>query len=450
MNQMTATLKTSVADLEERYAASGTSLAVDFRALVELLPRTDRATHFMHPYPAKLLPQIPALFLNDDGLSKPGDVIVDPFCGSGTVLVEGILAGRCAVGVDSNPLARLIARVKTTPLDSGRLRESLVRLCKRIPASAAIEMPSVVNIDLWFSPRVRSDLLRIREAILHTRDSAVREFFEVCFSVCVRHVSLADPRLTVPVRLRADKYPRGHWLRKKAEARVRWLKSVDVVGEFERVVHANTKRMAALVASSPACSARVAGVDARRLCDRDERVLAPGSAKLVITSPPYLGAQKYIRASSLSMGWLGLDGGRSLRAIEDENIGREHFPKAAYDSVREAPVKAAAPCLERVRQRNPLRAHIAATYLDEMSAAVSEIDRVLDPNGTLVMVTGANMLSGEPFATPDYLKDIAGQNAWRPVLELDDAIRGRTLLTRRNGTESVISREHVVMYRKDR
>lgn len=444
----TTSLSASVTELEAAYAAERESVGVDFRRLVELSPRTDRATHFLHPYPAKLLPQIAALFLNDSALTDPGDTVLDPFCGSGTVLVEGMLAGRHAVGVDSNPLARLIARVKTTPLDSTHALDALGRLSRRIPASATIEMPSVVNVDLWFSSRVKSELLRLREAILQTRTVRLREFFEVCFSVCLRRVSFADPRLSVPVRLRPEKYPAGHWMRKKAEARVKWLKQVDVIAEFERIAHANIDRVASLSISQGAGSARVAGNDARSLCDPTDQVLGRGRAKMVITSPPYLGAQKYIRASSLSLGWLGLDGGRTLRAIEDENIGREHFPQADYVSAPKSPVAEATSCLAAVRERNPLRAHIAATYLHEMHDAINELDRALDPAGTLVTIVGANTLAGEPFATPDYLKAMITHKGWVPVLELDDAIRGRALLTRRNGTGPIISREHVVMYRK--
>ena len=71
-------------------------------------------THGIHPYPAKFVPQIPGAII--DAYSKPGDTILDPFCGSGTTLLESIIRGRNALGIDINPIATLISRAKVTPL----------------------------------------------------------------------------------------------------------------------------------------------------------------------------------------------------------------------------------------------------------------------------------------------------------------------------------------------
>src|SRR5664280_2676519 len=95
------------------YARTAAPSVVDFRALMtEFVP--ERHTHMLHPYPAKLLPQIPAFFLTTSrfGPDAPPMVLADPFCGTGTVLLEGALRGLEVIGADTNPLARLIARVK--------------------------------------------------------------------------------------------------------------------------------------------------------------------------------------------------------------------------------------------------------------------------------------------------------------------------------------------------
>src|ERR1700722_11558402 len=107
-----ATLKT----LLSRYEKTRRAVAVDFRRLVPCLRTTDRATHLLHPYPAKLVTHIPFFFLANSILSHRDDLVADPFCGSGTVLLESQLAGRRAIGADSNPLARLLTNVKTSPI----------------------------------------------------------------------------------------------------------------------------------------------------------------------------------------------------------------------------------------------------------------------------------------------------------------------------------------------
>ncbi|HUT92612.1 MAG TPA: DNA methyltransferase [Thermoguttaceae bacterium] len=108
-----------------RYEHSQRPISVDFRRLFHCLSTADRVTHLLHPYPAKLLMHIPFFFLANRVFSDPADVILDPFCGSGTVLLESQLAGRTSVGLDSNPLARLVARVKTTSIAVRPLRRAV-------------------------------------------------------------------------------------------------------------------------------------------------------------------------------------------------------------------------------------------------------------------------------------------------------------------------------------
>src|SRR3546814_1149585 len=67
---------------------------VSFRSLVPEMNATERATHLIHPYPAKLLRHIPFLFLASQEVCRSSGAVLDPFCGSGTVLLESALSGR--------------------------------------------------------------------------------------------------------------------------------------------------------------------------------------------------------------------------------------------------------------------------------------------------------------------------------------------------------------------
>ena len=130
-----------------RYQRSCKPVSVNFRRIVPGLTSSDRFTHLVHPYPAKLLVHIPYFFLASDLLSKPGDVVLDPFCGSGTVLFEAQLANRRAYGVDANPLARLISRVKTTPLEVVAVKQCLDRVLSTIQSEPLGPPPDVVNVE---------------------------------------------------------------------------------------------------------------------------------------------------------------------------------------------------------------------------------------------------------------------------------------------------------------
>src|SRR5690606_16958999 len=109
-----------------------------------------------------------------------------------------------------------------------------------------------------------------------------------------------------------------------------------------------------------------------------------------ITSPPYGGAQKYIRASSLSLNWLGLARSDELAELERETIGREHYRRAETKACPVTGVAAADRLLRRIYSFNPTRAKIAGTYLSDMSVALAETHRVLKPGGHLVLVIGNN------------------------------------------------------------
>lgn len=85
---------------------------------------TKEYTHGIHNYPAMMVSPISRNILRIMDTIQPTRALFDPFAGSGTVLVEGMMAGIATVaGNDINPLALLLSRAKTTPLDPVRLRK---------------------------------------------------------------------------------------------------------------------------------------------------------------------------------------------------------------------------------------------------------------------------------------------------------------------------------------
>jgi hypothetical protein len=156
---------------------------------------TKTETHCFHPYPAMMIPQVARRLIKM--YAKKGDIVLDPFCGSGTVLVEAQMAGMNSYGVDINPLALLIARAKTTPLDMETLRQWAISLlhsyledCCRIESEPNyISIPNFFNIEYWFKPSVSRELSALRSRLLAIDDIAVREFFLVAFSETVREAS---------------------------------------------------------------------------------------------------------------------------------------------------------------------------------------------------------------------------------------------------------------------
>ena len=126
------------------------------------------SVHSLHRYFDKLIPGIPRFAIKQ--FSDKGSVVLDPFCGSGTTLVEAMLEGRRGMGVDVNPLATFITKVKTTPISRNELDRGLTEILWSWRARPALEdggpIPYVVNIDHWFRPEVKLQLISLKASIM--------------------------------------------------------------------------------------------------------------------------------------------------------------------------------------------------------------------------------------------------------------------------------------------
>jgi Putative RNA methylase family UPF0020 len=209
-----------------RQYKSDRPVRVDFRAMVGNSSAAERFTHRFHPYPAKLLLNIPLFFLNCGQLFRPGGVVYDPFCGSGTVLVEALVRGGRARGSDSNPLARLITRAKTTLLSEEAVLNALEIIRANLPRKTRFLPCGPIDLERWFSPGVRLQLGCLLLAIRAHTFGELGNFFQVCFSAVVSRVSLTDPTVPVPVMIdpkkkslsRAQKQVRRRWLKERSNA----------------------------------------------------------------------------------------------------------------------------------------------------------------------------------------------------------------------------------------
>jgi len=134
----------------------------------------------MHPYPGTFVYAIPASLITALGLR--GELILDPFGGTGQTAVEVIKYGGRAVSADINSIACLAARAKTTFLPPD-VRESLRRLSDdSLREYQPCKAPDVDNISRWFHEDTLDELCRIRRAIGSQKNAAKKQFMEACFS----------------------------------------------------------------------------------------------------------------------------------------------------------------------------------------------------------------------------------------------------------------------------
>lgn len=434
------------------YEEAKKPIEVDFRELVDWVPYTDSYTHYIHSYPAKLIKHIPIFFLNSKILlPESKSLVLDPFCGSGTVLLESLLAGHSAIGCDANPLARLIAKVKTTKLEAEELHKTKASIILKAKRFRKIVPLNVVNVEHWFSESTIKQLSKLYRAINEICTGKELDFFLVTFSSIVKKVSYADPNLSVPVKIKPEKYV-NDVVKERLKNKIKELNNVDVIGLFSSQSDKNINRVSLLDSvTSNDVTAEVVSGDARKITknlDCNSELLDSNSVDFIVTSPPYAGAQKYIRSSSLSLGWLGLCEEKSLRDYEKLNIGREHYSKSEYVEPIRFNLSDIDAFFDEIEKDNPLRAHINSNYLKEMESAISEMYRVLKNDKYCVIVIGNNEVCGRKFETQKYIRLLAERVGFYTKLVLVDNIHSRGLMTKRNKTASVINSEWILVFKK--
>lgn len=432
-------------ELQNAYSKNKHPIPVNFREIVETKFQ-ERATHLIHTYPAKLIPNIPFFFLNNSYFIKQDEKILDPFAGSGTVLLEGQLAGLRAYGSDANPLARLISKVKTNEFDIEKIERLLIEIENSYLKKAhKRDYPNVINIDYWFLPHIKEQLNNILKSIEEIENIQYKDFFLLNFSNLIKKVSLADSRVSVPVKLKPEKYPVGHSIRIKQEKTLTNLKSINVFEKFKEIIFQNLKRFKNKnELGAVRHIGEIISNDARKLEINHQ------SIDLIITSPPYAGAQKYIRASSLSLGWTKLGEAGHLKSLDSKNIGRENYKKEDYRVLSKTNITDADIIIQEIYKVNPLRAHIAANYLIEMTVAIQESIRVLKKNKYFILVAANNNVCGFEFKTQEYLRQIAINNGMEVKCELIDDIKSYGLMTKRNKTASIITCEYVLILKRQK
>jgi DNA modification methylase len=348
-------------------------------------------SHGLHPFAAKCPPQLARWAI--EHFSKAGETVLDPMAGSGTTLVEARLLGRNALGMDIDPLARLLSEVKSTPIEPDRLKKAVAALLERVgkdferlesagngqlPAdlAARCQPPQIDRLDYWFLPDVIKGLSLIKYHILN-EDMAVelRDFFLAAFSsLILARTSVANARDIVHSRHHYQK----HELPPDVYARLR-----QRLGTMTRMMGDFWKRC--LEIPDSAVGTKIIGSDARTIG------LPDGSVDLVFTSPPYCSALDYTRAHQLAVAWL--QDVFSVSQVEYALLGRQYIGTGRAMKSSGALARIVLPDVplfrevaDRVGATDAHKGNTVKRYFADMQQVLSEMGRVLKPGRHLVLV----------------------------------------------------------------
>jgi len=391
--------------------------------------------HSFHRYFGKLIPAIPAFAIKN--FTEPGDWVLDSFCGSGTTLLEAKNLDRNAHGVDINPLAVFTARVKTTKLPEQDIVDALAHIKKDFTNDntnyADIDEPYCVNINHWFKPHVKSDLLKLRHYILAIDNAGVRDFFLASFSAFLRGVSNADPMHVFP----------GYSKRlRKLDAEGK--RTINVWKSFENAVKKRTTYMGVLPDNKAAI--KVSLGTAKQLPSSIKKV------KLIVINPPYISSIRYLETMKLEMGWLGfIHNQQEYVDLDKHVIGTERFYKKDLGTTTHTGFEDLDQSIDRLMTQGHLKmAKVVSEYFHNMKASFQEMHRVLEPGGHIVIKISDSKVRTERISTHKLLVAMAEGLGMKTIACFKDDFEAnsRSLLTARNSYSGIMNYDWILIFRK--
>ena len=319
--------------------------------------------HSLHPYPAKFPASLAGELLSR--FSRPGDTVLDPFCGSGTTIVEARLRGMRAVGVDINGLACLVSKVKATPLTDAdfadvRRATAKVRAMANSPQGAKrISPPNFDGLGHWFQENVAREISALLSILAECEKRAARDFLRVVLSSIIVRVSNqeSDTRYAAIDKSIGDLFTLNLFA-KKADAAAARMRM------FSRRVRG--------------AAVSVHNADSRRL-----PFIAPESADCIVTSPPYANTYDYYLYHKFRCVWLGLD----FRSAQNGEIGS----RREFSSLKKNPAK----------------------WGEDLRACLLEMRRILKPGRPAFVVIGDSIIAGARIDGGELVSSVAGRSGFK-------------------------------------
>lgn len=345
----------------------------------------------VHPFPARMAPEVALDKI--ELLTKRGQTVLDPMCGSGTVVRLAAETSRVGIGVDLDPLAVLITRAachgsRATNLGQ-RAEEVAHRACRlsgKLPDWIAKDQETREFVAYWFAPEQAADLSRLARVLITApaTDDPLRVAFSRMIVTKDRGASLA----------RDTSHSRPH--------KVTDRNDYDVIDEFVK----SARKLASLIDTvRTEHRAKIRRADARSL-----PFVPRGSVDLVVTSPPYLNAIDYLRGHRMSLVWMNWTAS-AIRELRGTSVGVERAMVEVAPEVEQIAAKA-------VPRMNDLPARhqgIVLRFANDMDRLARSLARVTKENGHLVMVVADSQLKGVPISNAEICAGAAARHGFKLI-----------------------------------
>jgi hypothetical protein len=393
--------------------------------------RTIPATHGLHRFPGKFIPNLPRYLIRE---TLPGDArrtICDPFCGSGTTLVEAALEGRPFIGTDIDRLSVLIASAKTVPLSHKQLQ-----MIRRAWSDHDYEHgnpelePDVPTLRHWFTETAIRQLTSIKARCLSFPEPA-RRFCLVVFSSVIRRVSNADDQTQ-------KTYVSGT-LKKTPPVPQQLFpvfleRAVDGMSEYASLLR------------RPPCG-RVLHGDARSFRDY-------GEIGDVLTSPPYIDSIDYMYNQMLEYFWLmpelGLTGYDDFRRLRRVPMGF-HRDATGVDALAHALGDQQADfeaLVATINDRSPKEAASVVTFFSDYIKHLRNTYDTQRRGSYYVSIVGNSLIRDVVVPTAEILVALHSSAGYRLTDRFSYEIRRHYMKFPRRSNSGTIKMDHVLVFER--
>jgi len=390
--------ETLTRDIEEtRDKSLGMEQPVIFRDLVPEIPSTTYGTFGLYKYPAKFIPQVIAYALK--AYSAPGWSVFDPFAGYGTVGTVARLYGNSYELWDLNPMLKYFHAVSVMR----PVKLEPVEFVRRMRAHADRFEPDWPNLAYWYPERFLPMLHKAWGFYHSLEDGASRNVLLIPLIKASRYFSYDDEK-----RQKLSRSP-------VAKRRTDWLEGHDWQDMFFGKILTGINQ----VLTSLAEYQTLAPSDARATVRAGINGLGSELSEnhdILITSPPYLQAQEYIRASKMDLFWLGHS------EVEIKKLTKMEFPNQQVPII---PIHSPTyhSCLADIEE--PHLAHLYQRYFSGVLGTLSHVQR--NVSRYLLLFVGSATVRTKPIPIDRIFLEHFEALGWKHEVTLVDTIMARTM-----------------------
>lgn len=395
---------------------------------------TKEYTHCYHAYPAMMIPQVARALIQEFKPEGKCDLLFDPYMGSGTSLVEAALVGMSSIGTDLNPLARLMARVKTTLYNLNELMDEFYEIQSRLLFFSYFDVKNknferISNYNFWYAEDSLLKLSYLSQLIDEYSNN--KDFFNVALSEVVREVSFTRNGEFKRFRMKEEK--------------IKTFKP-NVFGLFEAKVQRNLNGLKDFEAIVPTIHAGI--YDFNSTFGIPNTVLREESVDIIVTSPPYGDSRTtvaYGQFSRWANEWFSFDNAQNL---DNLLMGGKRCKQELF--LTESIIRE----LELIRSLDTKRYFEVVSFLNDYWLSIQNVARTVRKGGIVCYVVGNRNVKGVQIPLDYFTAETFEKYGFHHIVTLvreipNKRMPSKTSPTNKSGAKvDTMSNEYIVVLEK--